>query len=1220
MLASRAFQILLLLCGVSLLSVHCKPSRHNNNSEQMAYLFPHETYQGTSPSVELLLQDVDIQNCDQIMRHIGGLPEEFESSVQFVPVSTDGSLEYPIRVRRMELVDSNRLRFQLSVPETAILGAYTVRVSCRSDDVYLGYFKVREWRDVPELVFEPSELPAGSEYQRIRVSLNDPSGRHFFEDGRTRLVVGPDADVTVFDVVVDSDARTLSAWISVSGLALEPGADTRQVDVMAVTGTLIARGVFVITSPEYPKISITPNSVIRPTFGDDITSVPIRLVAHNLLFSEHHTAPEEEGGESSFFPVIRVPDIPGLSIDGVQVLSADTLQFILQISSAAFLGPVPLLVEFGESAVYSTLTILPSAEGSAVHLHPRVTDVCRSEDCAPRLVIAKGVGVAFSADTSVSVSPSTILLEKVTILSADTIALHLRTLPWDEPIPGVILFSTQGENASAGILFDVASTHHFERLSGHIQGERKNVLLKLEDTQLRSGPMMTVPASGGTFFDAQVPFGSSIPDGMMDGIVLLDYSAVPDAPTGPTRMDLNPTNSVAPVWLELEPSGDVPSLTIVPDIVFLPDRVTRHTLHGGGGLLLDSSALLNAADPAIRIESVQDLGADTVEITLHHLPGASAGQGILYAETLHGRAAASYRSVSRDVPVVAASFNQTLFRSRERGEISISIPPGFKNRHIAASIPDGIGVQMERIYPTYWGQRLKVEFSMDKTGPGGWFGLVLSESGREAVVPLEIVSVTETGERDQTLNADLIPSTLPPGVSEELVLIQVPDALMLAQPPVRFRRTSSRLVFATEGIAGRLSDIPPGAQLSVQAYVDLPYDVHTPDEYPGIPVIVTTDRGAVIGFVEVQSSSGPVLRSMSIDGSFHYLHSTYENVLLQASFSTPLFDEEHLVDFRMENISGGYTPDVSILSSDRRIPVSRISGKGGFAWGKTPVSLLLSSEESFSLTARNIGKRGGAYPGEFRCDRPMYHLGDITAAGQTMAYSLSVAGQCRAVAVVSARSLTNSPWATPNLQISQCDSMGVCTETTTKGPDGSPDPRLYLDVTHEPSRLEVNALMGTIGYFLLNIRGPAVIRGVSRHPDHSRVELDMEPGTSLASCELVRRDPDLGQDILSLSLTGIVPDSGIVRVSTSTEAWVSVTDSVGVSVFDPLSDFLLELRCDDEYMDSIQVGGAFDPDGLEEGLALENRENDCFTRIGNSVDTNRNRSDFILGWNCIPGS
>ncbi len=1216
MLASRAF--LELAWGVCLLSAiaGCRPERLVK-PEPVLIALPGRAYQGTAPIVELTVAGEDFFSCAHIVDENGILLPLAPQAFSFVPPGSLSSDASP-SVSRVEVLAAERMRVRMDIPSTVTPGLWTLGFRCSGDDGFAGRFRVDAVSPGLTLTVSPSSVAAGLEYQKVDIALTDEGGLARFEDGVTRLVFGGGSDVVVLDEVVAPDGRTLSAWLNISALALAPEEDSKTIDVIATTGPQVATGSFEITATHDPSISLSPGSAVRPANGQDSIFMTIAVTATNFEFP--FAVADTEGTP----PTVHIAGNPGIFVSDVQMQSVSQLQFVLEVSSFAAFGPSAVTVTSGDVELTGTFRVVPTPGDVSIRFFPHILERCASDECAPRLVIAQGIGLLFDETTVVSASSPLISIARSAILSSDTMALWLQADEdteadeGTEDASGVLTFTTGAVSGVGAILIADAAGPLFEQMSNQEQGTIDNVVLSLESGLLKADASAALVDRSGIALEEWFPFGSDMGSGWAEGIVLSHFAPVADAPTGPSLVTVVGTGSAADVWFDIVPSGDLPYISIFPDVLFLPDRTARLRLTGFNGIVFDDSLHVAPADPAVSVAAIDvDTESNSALVDLTIAGGAGDGSGILYAESGGVDAAAGYRAVQRQYLVPDGEFNQTIYRSAGQGEISIPMLKEFRSTQIAASVFEGIGVRVERVSVSYYGQRIKVVFTMDARGPGGWTGLILSESGHQVVVPLNIVSTDDSGLPDTTLTAALIPSALPRGTRNGTVAVQMPEVLLAATPTVMFNRHMTELRVMDPRVHVTLDDLPVADVAWAQARVDMGHQVEAPAMYPGIPLIYTAGDGAVIGFLRISEEEEPVSQTMEIDGLLDYSFPPDRDVLISADFNTPVFGRDQLVLIRTSEGSPDHANiEAEVLAADGLNRWTSVRNGLLWTWQQDLFQIRASAAGNAFIAAKNMGRDDTIVEGDALCDAPSMWIARMSKAGEVRDYELPGTDGCRLAAVVSARHLTPDVYATPDLTLSLCNGIDSCSVPVDDDLTGDADPVVFFNLDGTADRVRLSARMGSVGYYILNVRGPSVISRVSRQAGNAYVTLDMEPGTLLDECRLSRRHPDTGAVLTNLDLTGVVPTDGRVNVAAAAEPWVTVLDDQSVTAFDSLEDFFVELSCGGERRDAIQVGGTYDPDGDDEGAPVQNGAFDCFSRIGSSIDTNRNSYDVVGGWMC----
>jgi hypothetical protein len=323
-------------------------------------------------------------------------------------------------------------------------------------------------------------------------------------------------------------------------------------------------------------------------------------------------------------------------------------------------------------------------------------------------------------------------------------------------------------------------------------------------------------------------------------------------------------------------------------------------------------------------------------------------------------------------------------------------------------------------------------------------------------------------------------------------------------------------------------------------------------------------------------------------------------------------------------------PTISLVA-DNRLDTADKSGTG-MIWlmSKNAQTVAVSTENGAAAGIVKVRSRGrnsteeiAAADGEEwimeedPCDTPFLGRGAIQGALDVDTIVMSRPG-CELTAFVTARSLANRPWETPDLKLQYLDSNGTLIGENA-GPLGG-DPVISIDPaligTDGDISVTVSAELGTAGVYLVQIRRPFVVREFSISEDAPFIEIGLPVDADLEACELVLVDSETDVVLESFVLPATLTNDGIVVVAGLP---MPEADAVnGVAMLPADGSFAVWLLYEGVLVDAVQLGeGSVNRGEGQPYIASDARTN--FFRVAD-IDTNDNASDFAATYMPTPGS
>ncbi|MBN2803752.1 MAG: hypothetical protein JXR91_11705 [Deltaproteobacteria bacterium] len=1204
MVASRGLNFIFFYLILLLFSYGCKPERGYEKSDIFS-IFPPQTYISSTFIADFDFNGTVISNCPSIVRSNNSLRDDAADSILF-EFAGEGDEGYGVKAQSLEIVSESVLRVVLSTSGNSATGSYQALFSCSSELLFESKFTVKSRVLSETVTLDPESMPAGTQYQQISVTLENQESSTLFKQGVTELIFGDAKEISVYNIQVSDDGLSLTAWISIATLALGSDEVSRLIDVKAITGISVSSGIFTITSQNFPKIEIAPSGVNRPAPGIDDENFSLKISAKNMDFTNDLF---KNGILDNIDDFIFFPDNPGLSVTSVKVISESELICDVSVKITALQGPSSLVVKDGNNIAVTSFSVISGADDINISFDPLYIENCLSSNCAYRRVIAKSTGFIFSDLSTVTSLTEGVSVNEFNYISKNTMSVLIDTEPGFTGGSVTLEFVDGTSSVKSDLMVKDFGGFQLEKLSNQIQGVKNNLFVGLESGKINEPSLAFVPDNTGTFFETQYDVGGNTQDGTKEGIFIKNFQPLQDAPTGPAVITVGDSKESFAGYFNIESSGLLPYFDIEPETLWIKSLRNQLILKGNSSLFFDDDTKIEVSDPAISIESV---AINSVEnnavVNLNFNKNISSGVKVLYVQNINSKAAASLIVTGTRLNF-DANANNILYRSKGTGEISVT-PLKDMGSYISASIYEGIGIGIERVY-TSVGNIVKILFTLDETGPGGLIGVVLTGGGKKIVVPVYIDAADLDGSHDNSLTATLIPEQVVHGSSDVSLAVQIPQ-IISEKTDARFCLSTIDAVSPSMGVKVIAEDVQDICGNAAIIRADVSYDALPFSQFDGFPVLITAGRAAIGGIWKVNNEQSPVEHSLVIDGGLEFHAKDGRDVIIKTTFSDDSSTNKKLVMLRTSELSDDYTLfNANVLAQDMITPVSSSAGGLVFTFQKDDFYIAGKPDGDSFVSAKSMGEDGYIKKSGPACETPFLFIGFIKNAQDLKEIDFSNEGNCRMAAVVLARSLNDKVYETPDVHAYVCNDHNSCSEATAVVNNN--DPSLYFDMDSTILKAYAGSWLGSVGYFMLNFRGPSVISSVSRQTDNQYIMLDMEPLTDLSLCKINRLDSDTGTVISTLQLIGNVPADGKVIISSDVAAGPAVLDDQSVSQFNFKEDFLIELECSGETADQFQVGGSYA--GAEKPAAI-NGGFDCFKRIGGSLDTNENIYDITGSWSC----
>jgi len=1103
-----------------------------------------------------------------------------------------------IQVYSLEAVQQEVLRAEVVVDAEATVGTYNVVYTCNSHTRFTGTFEVRQKGDDDELVLDPSEGPAGKTNLEIEITAATSP----FIDGVSHVIFGDGTAVAV------KEQQLLGAGTMLVTVDISYHAPVGEMEVAVVTGSQVVRGTFEVTQRIYPTVQVYPDDVARPAAADPPAQATLLIQGNavNFVDADEIDAGPEEGTQVSF------PLNPGITVTSIEVNNSLEVEANIMVDHVASLGPTPLRVTTGDEVAETDFTVFPAADEPVLMLSP--STLPRGVSAA--LVLAQAANFTFDPPLDIEFTDTGCTVESYEVLppvdSSKSMALMVSIDP-SFTGNGTVLHVTSGSGAAAAHLAvsdDLGPLLKFDDpvVSEIVQGTTVSVWLTIEGGTFAPTAVARVLDRSGLRINSQLSNAESL---------AMQLEAAKDAPIGPALLQVDNAGQLLEIFIEVIPSGSVPFVLLSPKVV-LPGRRTVEMEVGANGIdLLASPPEIRFDDPAVAVEETDVIDAGTATLQVEVAPSARSDMTVAYIEGQDGRAAATFRGVPATRLIAEATPSEIT-----RGvpgphvvEVELLGDSGTFGSTVA-QVPSGIGLEIERV--TVLGDTtLELEFSLEDSGPGGSLGVLLMTGAQQVVVPIRVIG------SDQTLTLGLTPGTIEPGTRA---------AQYLASAPV-YADFDPVFTAASAGIPGAYASLDELiSDSAATVLVDVAFDAEIPAG--GIPVFLTTQKGAVVGFLQSETlgtgtaSAAEPFEEVLSEGETRVV--TVETDGLPALISASLSQPGH-ADVTCEMLA--QTPGWTGSEAGGALVTEDLCDLGEvWLWSQSYAEVAVTAvgdpgvlPSAVGVTSKHEGAMALTEPDDLPaqaeileidpCTTPALARGTIVAALDRERIELPETS-CRLLASAIARAAADRPWDSPDLWLELRDDAEVTLASSTGWPTAEDDdPRIFFDAGIAGNQLVWGAELGTAGPYLVNVRRTATLREICTAVGSSYIELELEPGTSFDTISIELVDAETGTVLESLSLAGqpIVND-GVVVLAGSTMSEADLEDQP-VAVL-PDGPFAVRLLDGGEIVDAVEVDGDGD---YGEGDPLSGDTGECFERFL-GVDSDDNLFDFVGRWVSTPGS
>ena len=1143
-------------------------------SRQHLYIDPSSAMQGMVIPVDITSPTVPLEKCSYVE----------PSDLTFI----NGNSDDFVHVATLQIIPSGAIRAGLIIDEDAKVGAYEVEYRCDHSTVLSGTFEVRARNKAPTIELSVKTAVAGTANLSIDITASEPT----FVEGVSHAVFGDGDSVIVTNEMVVTGSQTMRVKINISALA-----PTGEMDVAVTTGSIVARGKFYIKEKKYLTVQVEDDEIVRSALGDNPTQASLLITGRDTWFLE--PSDEEDAGLDAGATEVTFPMNPGITVDMINVKSPTMISANISVVDNAVLGPTPLVVSTGEETAITDFTVLAHLDEPVLEIEPNVTWAGKRD----LLLLMKTTNLILDDTLLVKVIDSGCIVNSFYRISSSEAVAFVSVGNNYKGDTVNLEISAGGQRATA--FLRIVSTDKLgtfvELITGNVhQGDiSDSVTLRIYGGLFDTGDIVSVDDRTGLRIRGSSPTfaGNSM---------VVDLDVAPDAPCGVAAIYVFTNGARHSVYLDVLPrnSGVDAYLSFEPPMI-LSGRRSMDLDVTIWNESLDTGALaLEVDDPSINVESIEYVDSESARSSLSISPASASGSTVFYLQNGSDRISGSVRSIERVIPT-ASTGNFEISRSNEVSVAKILFNlDGFDLEHLAASVFDDIGLEVERLS---WitGNQIELEFKVAPDGPGGWLGVLVSDGMTRIAVPIHLIG------DDDSLTAKFSDTEFK-GWNRLLNLTMLAPAEAQLDDALSFAHTTMNDAYIA------LVSVSP-ANHTAFLNVEIPYS-YSGDQ---LPIIVTAQKGAVVGFLDVASIE--VVLGDELEHWNDYLELGDVRFARTAGLEYPA-----LVRVSRDRHDYGNL-DVCLLSYGDLD--CQTSAPGGFFFVLRGDSefVFTPSENPHGLPQSvDVFPIGGMTPmnednndvtnaltvTDDPCQKPFLGFGRIDEALDLDRIELPET-TCRLVADVVGRGLIDESWATPDLSLTLRRSLddSLIRKVTSWPTDADLDARIYIEPGLASRQIVVAAEQGTEGTYFLNVRRSESIEEVCRGSAQPFIELSMEPGTALDNASLVLRDSDTGATRAMLSLLGVVPDDGLVVIGDVAESWVDIADTAGVSVIASTDGFVLNLVVNGKVVDAVQVGDGGD---FGEGTPVVNDSSRCFFRVA-GVDTNDNQNDFIGAWKGTPG-
>jgi hypothetical protein len=820
---------------------------HERDMPPALVLSPGTALQGASLTVLLTAPGVQLSSCQDL----SGASVEFRF----------GDDPSPIEVTTLETLDTDTLRARLVVSMEALPGDHLVVLHCDELTDLKGMFSVRERIEDAAITLDPQQVKAGSFYFQIDIFSDDIA----FSEESTHVVFGDGTRVTVREQAIVDEMSQMFVRVDVDPLT-PPTVDAdgdavgAPMAVAVITGDLVARGVIDILPRDTPWIEVV-DDYIELTGTELPAQTTPTITGTGIAFVEPD--PEADAGATEDVTVVTFPENPGLHVTSMNVddLDPSVMEISVLAEQGAILGPTPLTVSTGGETVSAAFTVYPPGGGEAfltlapAHL-PR--------GVSARTVVARGYAtVPFTegdpgAD-DLHFDEGGCHVEKLERLSESELAVDVSVDGDYEGDSCTLHVAASEQNLVARLAVVAPDAPVLSGFTSIAQGA-SYVWIEVASTEIDGVEPVVFDADTVAIAGARsgVDIWNQLPGPEGATLAIMLKKVADDAPVGEAVLHVLDDGADYHVEYSVIPSEETPSNVLVtPGSVIARRGEVSFGLEsvdpsGGGSdeaMEFDAGAPpgIGFDDPAIRATSVDVIDSRNAIVNATVLPSVRADTAVMYVTSGEEKAAASVRVLTAPQDIVTA-MDPEITRGDEDTIISVEaeVPAGaFQPGTIVGDVfadigVDGIGVEVLSVvfYATL--SHVVLELRVASDGPAGWFGVVITDGRRTAVLPLHVAG--ETDSLTMTVAPASVGGALRPGDVGVVV-----DALLPDVAPEGCLLPEARGAIA--GVFVRLDALDGHAALLT---VDVAADVAPAPE--GIPIAVLTGSGAAVGFAPYVST------------------------------------------------------------------------------------------------------------------------------------------------------------------------------------------------------------------------------------------------------------------------------------------------------------------------------------------------------------------------------